>query len=58
MISGMYMGEIVRTVLHKLAKQKLIFGGNTDAISQDHCFPTKYVSEIERFTLQTHLLFN
>lgn len=54
----MYMGEIVRTVLHKLAKQKLIFGGNTDAISQDHCFPTKYVSEIERFTLQTHLLFN
>uniref|UniRef100_A0A0N5AW15 Phosphotransferase n=1 Tax=Syphacia muris TaxID=451379 RepID=A0A0N5AW15_9BILA len=47
MISGMYMGEIVRVVLCSLSKKKLIFGGNCEAISQEHCFPTKYVSEIE-----------
>ncbi|OZC07648.1 hypothetical protein X798_05367 [Onchocerca flexuosa] len=47
MISGMYMGELVRYVLATLAKEKLIFGGDYDSISQPHCFPTKYVSEIE-----------
>lgn len=47
MISGMYMGELVRYVLATLAKEKLTFGGDYDSISQPHCFPTKYVSEIE-----------
>uniref|UniRef100_A0A158Q6C7 Phosphotransferase n=1 Tax=Dracunculus medinensis TaxID=318479 RepID=A0A158Q6C7_DRAME len=47
MISGMYMGEIVRVVLVHLAKENLIFSGNYQAISEQHSFPTKYVSEIE-----------
>uniref|UniRef100_A0A915PIY3 Phosphotransferase n=1 Tax=Setaria digitata TaxID=48799 RepID=A0A915PIY3_9BILA len=47
MISGMYMGELVRYVLANLAREKLIFDGDYDSISQPHCFPTKYVSEIE-----------
>lgn len=47
MISGMYMGELVRYILAHMAKEKLLFDGDYDAISQPHCFPTKYVSEIE-----------
>lgn len=47
MISGMYMGELVRVVLVHLAQQNLIFDGDCEAISQSHSFPTKYVSEIE-----------
>ncbi|CAB3408338.1 unnamed protein product [Caenorhabditis bovis] len=47
MISGMYMGEAARTVLEDLARQGLLFGGDYEAISQAHCFPTKFVSEIE-----------
>ncbi|CAD6184399.1 unnamed protein product [Caenorhabditis auriculariae] len=52
MISGMYMGEITRVVLEDLARQKLLFGGNFEAISRPHCFPTKYVSEIENELLE------
>lgn len=51
MISGMYMGEIVRVVLVHLAKENLIFSGNYQAISEQHSFPTKYVSEIEKYFL-------
>ena len=47
MISGMYMGELVRIVLENLAKDKHLFQGDFEAISQKGCFPTKYVSEIE-----------
>lgn len=47
MISGMYMGELVRLILEQLAKEKLIFEGDCRAISQPNAFPTKYVSEIE-----------
>lgn len=47
MISGMYMGELVRHVLAYLAREKLVFDGDYDAISQPYCFPTKYISEIE-----------
>uniref|UniRef100_A0A8R1XX56 Phosphotransferase n=1 Tax=Onchocerca volvulus TaxID=6282 RepID=A0A8R1XX56_ONCVO len=47
MISGMYMGELVRLVLVKLAKDKMLFGGDYEAISEPNCFPTKYVSDIE-----------
>lgn len=47
MISGMYMGEIVRTVLEDLARKRLIFNGDFEAISERGCFPTKFVSEIE-----------
>lgn len=49
MISGMYMGELVRSVLYDLARQNLIFDGDYDAISTHGCFPTKFVSEIERY---------
>lgn len=49
MISGMYMGEIVRLVLVKLAKAKLLFDGDYEAISKPDCFPTKFVSDIEEF---------
>ncbi|KAL3997999.1 Hexokinase family protein [Acanthocheilonema viteae] len=47
MISGMYMGEIVRLILVKLAKAKMLFDGDYEAISKRDCFPTKFVSDIE-----------
>lgn len=47
MISGMYLGELVRIVLEDLAREGHLFHGNYDAIEQKGCFPTKYVSEIE-----------
>uniref|UniRef100_A0A0N4ZES1 Phosphotransferase n=1 Tax=Parastrongyloides trichosuri TaxID=131310 RepID=A0A0N4ZES1_PARTI len=47
MISGMYMGEIVRVILEHLAREGIIFGGDYYGISQPGSFPTKYVSEIE-----------
>ena len=49
MISGMYMGEIVRLVLEKLRKAGLIFHGKgSEELSSRGRFYTKYVSEIER----------
>jgi len=47
MISGMYLGEIVRLVLEGLTREGKMFGGNYELISQPGCFPTKYLSEIE-----------
>ncbi|CAJ0575391.1 unnamed protein product, partial [Mesorhabditis spiculigera] len=47
MISGMYLGEVVRVVLARLAREGLLFGGDTAAISKKGAFPTKYISEIE-----------
>ncbi|KAI6178373.1 hypothetical protein M3Y98_00493700 [Aphelenchoides besseyi] len=47
MISGMYLGELVRVVLHSLAMEGLLFDGDVDAIELRGCFPTKFVSEIE-----------
>ncbi|KHJ97763.1 Hexokinase [Oesophagostomum dentatum] len=47
MISGTYMGELVRLVLESLAKDGLIFGGEVEAISRKGCFKTRYVSDIE-----------
>ncbi|KAL6732132.1 hypothetical protein Aduo_002925 [Ancylostoma duodenale] len=52
MISGMYMGELVRVVLESLAREGLLFDGDYDAISQRGCFPTKFVSEIESDLLE------
>lgn len=49
MISGMYLGEIVRVVLEHLAGKGLLFDGETDAIGRHGCFPTKYLSEIEGY---------
>ncbi|KAK6185108.1 hypothetical protein SNE40_007416 [Patella caerulea] len=48
MISGMYMGEIVRLVLEKLRRNGLLFGGvGSEELSKRGRFYTKYVSEIE-----------
>lgn len=48
MISGMYMGELVRLALVKFTKAGLLFGGQgSDLLSKRFQFFTKYVSEIE-----------
>merc|ERR1719481_2026617 len=48
MISGMYMGELVRQVLVDLIKEQLIFKGkDTSKILECGNFYTRYASEIE-----------
>ncbi|XP_077121828.1 hexokinase-3 isoform X1 [Ranitomeya variabilis] len=52
MISGMYLGEIVRQVLIKLTKEKVLFGGRISAkLNTRGLFPTKFLSSIESDTL-------
>uniref|UniRef100_A0A8C1TL54 Hexokinase-2 n=1 Tax=Cyprinus carpio TaxID=7962 RepID=A0A8C1TL54_CYPCA len=48
MISGMYMGELVRLVLVKMAKDGLLFQGHTtpDLLTTGH-FQTSFISAIE-----------
>ncbi|XP_041757275.1 hexokinase-2 isoform X2 [Coregonus clupeaformis] len=48
MISGMYMGELVRLILVKMAKEDLVFKGHTtpDLLTTGH-FQTSFVSAIE-----------
>ncbi|XP_070621715.1 hexokinase-2-like isoform X2 [Erythrolamprus reginae] len=49
MISGLYMGELVRLILVKMAKEKLLFGGKLpDGLKKSGCFETRYVSAIEK----------
>ncbi|XP_005725520.1 hexokinase-2-like [Pundamilia nyererei] len=48
MISGMYLGEIVRLVLVKMTKDKLLFKGQiSEALGTRGLFETKFISEIE-----------
>uniref|UniRef100_A0A8C9NQ83 Hexokinase-2 n=1 Tax=Serinus canaria TaxID=9135 RepID=A0A8C9NQ83_SERCA len=49
MISGMYMGELVRLILVKMAKDGLLFGGRLtpDLLTTGH-FETRFVSAIEK----------
>ncbi|XP_078522664.1 hexokinase-2 [Lissotriton helveticus] len=49
MISGMYMGELVRLILVKMAKEDLLFGGRitADLLTTGH-FETEFVSAIEK----------
>ncbi|PRD22365.1 UNVERIFIED_CONTAM: Hk1 [Trichonephila clavipes] len=48
MISGMYMGEIVRRILVKLAKDGLLFKGKlSEKFTTPYTFKTKYVSNVE-----------
>uniref|UniRef100_A0A8B9GDI1 Hexokinase-2 n=1 Tax=Amazona collaria TaxID=241587 RepID=A0A8B9GDI1_9PSIT len=49
MISGMYMGELVRLILVKMAKEGLLFGGRLtpDLLTTGH-FETRYISAIEK----------
>ena len=49
MISGMYMGEIVRLVLCKLTKEGVLFKGiNTETLFKEGSFESSYVSQIEK----------
>nr|AKN21572.1 slc25a-4 [Schmidtea mediterranea] len=49
LISGMYLGEIVRLVLVELIEKKLLFKGNLpDAMRKPYSFLTKYMSDCER----------
>ncbi|XP_066572535.1 hexokinase-2 [Amia ocellicauda] len=51
MISGMYLGEVARLVLVKLAKEKLLFDGETsEALLSLGKFETRHISEIEEDT--------
>lgn len=48
MISGMYMGELVRLALVRFTKAGLLFGGRgSDLLNTRGRFYTKFVSEIE-----------
>lgn len=48
MISGMYMGELVRRVVVHLAEQNLMFGGKlSEKMKTIYLFKTKYISQIE-----------
>lgn len=48
MISGMYMGELVRLALERFTKEGLLFGGKgSELLFTRGRFYTKYVSEIE-----------
>ncbi|KAM3926175.1 hexokinase-3 isoform 1-T2 [Leptodactylus fuscus] len=52
MISGMYLGEIVRKVLIRLTQEKILFGGKiSDQLNTTGLFPTKFLSSIESDTL-------
>jgi len=48
MISGMYMGELVRLVVEDMIEEGLIFSHqDTSLITQRGAFPTKFLSQIE-----------
>uniref|UniRef100_A0A2K6UAC1 Hexokinase-2 n=1 Tax=Saimiri boliviensis boliviensis TaxID=39432 RepID=A0A2K6UAC1_SAIBB len=48
MISGMYMGELVRLILVKMAKEELLFGGKlSPELLKTGRFETKDISDIE-----------
>ncbi|XP_053444611.1 hexokinase-2 isoform X2 [Nycticebus coucang] len=48
MISGMYMGELVRLILVKMAREELLFGGKlSPELLKTGLFETKDISDIE-----------
>uniref|UniRef100_A0A8C5M870 hexokinase n=1 Tax=Leptobrachium leishanense TaxID=445787 RepID=A0A8C5M870_9ANUR len=52
MISGMYLGEIVRQILIILTKYRILFGGKiSQRLQTRDLFPTKFLSDIESDTL-------
>ncbi|XP_071948900.1 hexokinase-2-like [Antedon mediterranea] len=54
MISGMYLGEITRRALLKLADHKMVFrGGLSDTIKEPWKFETRFLSEIEADTCES-----
>lgn len=64
MISGMYMGELVRLVLVQMTKEKLLFDGvASEALLTPGRFETAFVSQIERnvpngFNALQNILYN
>lgn len=59
MISGMYMGELVRLVLVDLVQKGLLFHGvGSEDLFTRGKFPTKYVSEIESDRLSEELSYS
>lgn len=49
LISGKYMGELVRLVLLKLVNEDLLFNGEaSDLLKTRGSFETRFVSQIER----------
>lgn len=49
MVSGMYMGELVRLILVKMAREGLLFEGRiTPELLTKGKFETKYISAIEK----------
>lgn len=49
MVSGMYMGELVRLILVKMAKEGFLFEGRiTPELLTKGKFETKHVSSIEK----------
>lgn len=49
MISGMYLGEIVRNILIDFAKRGFLFRGQiSEPLKTRGLFQTKYLSQIER----------
>ncbi len=56
LISGMYLGEIVRHILLKLAREGVIFEGNVpDRLKVKDGFPTYYLSEVDRLVAIKYL---
>lgn len=52
LISGMYLGEIVRHILAKLARERVIFNGFVpERLTVKEGFPTYYLSEVERLAM-------
>ena len=55
MISGMYMGELVRLIIVKLVRLGLLFNGKgSQKLMERNQFFTKYVSEIESQDVGTY----
>lgn len=49
LISGKYMGELVRLVLMKLANEELLFNGEASELLKTRgSFETRFVSQVER----------
>lgn len=49
LISGKYMGELVRLVLMKLVNEDLLFNGEASELLKTRgSFETRYVSQMER----------
>ncbi|VDD76852.1 unnamed protein product [Mesocestoides corti] len=57
MISGMYLGEVVRLILRKLATEGIIFDGAVpERLNVVDGFPTYFLSEVDRDP--THLFYS